>query len=196
MVHSRFKLSYDISGHEINALLCNFLFGTSICMSRTVGFIILLWSFVNSTSKQGTRWQRKSIFVKSMDVTNIIGHPNKKGLLFYTWLHEINAQLAKTLSCLLWKMPYRSIHSKSLPGLSPFARKFHCTYDKYFYFYFIPTWRVMLTMIAVFLFTRQFRRYAILRVKPTAYGNPFFCTSSWWLHVVGQVVVCGCVLLR
>jgi len=26
-----------------------------------------------------------------------------------------------------------------------------------------------------------------------AYGIPFFCTSSWWLRVVGgQVVVCGC----
>ncbi len=40
---------------------------------------------------------------------------------------------------------YRKARSKSLSGLSPLARKFYRTYDKYFYFYFIPTWRVMLT---------------------------------------------------
>jgi hypothetical protein len=55
------------------------------------------------------------------------------------------------------------------------------------------TWRVILKMIAVFLFTRQFRKYPILRVKPTAYGITFFRTLSWW--VVGRVVVCGCALL-
>ncbi len=32
-----------------------------------------------------------------------------------------------------------------------FARKFYCTYDRYFYFYFIPTWRINLTTISVFL---------------------------------------------
>jgi hypothetical protein len=31
-------------------------------------------------------------------------------------------------------------------------------------FLFIPTWRVILTMIAVFLFTRRFQQYAILCV--------------------------------
>jgi hypothetical protein len=56
---------------------------------------------------------------------------------------------------------YRRTRRMRLTGLSPFARKFHRTYDKYFYFYFIPTWRVILTTIAVFLFTRRFRRYAI-----------------------------------
>ena len=35
------------------------------------------------------------------------------------------------------------------------------------------------TTISGFLFTRQFRRYAILRVKPSAYGIPFFRTPSW-----------------
>ncbi len=37
----------------------------------------------------------------------------------------------------------------------------------------IPTRRVNLTTIAVFLFTRRFWRYAILRIKPTAYGITF-----------------------
>ena len=73
------------------------------------------------------------------------------------------------------------------------ARKPAPTYDEYFYFYFIPTWRVISTTISGFLFTRQFRRYAILRVKPSAYRIPFFRTSSWWLWCVvgGRVVVCG-----
>ena len=57
-------------------------------------------------------------------------------------------------------------------------------------------------MIAVFLFPRQFRRYAILLVKPTAYGIPFFGTLSWCLRVVGLwaelwfVVMCCSVKQR
>ncbi len=70
---------------------------------------------------------------------------------------------------------------------------------QYFYFFLIPTWRVILTMIAVFLFTRWFRQYAILRVKPSAYGITFFRTSSWWLWCCGLwaelwFVVVGCTL--
>jgi hypothetical protein len=60
-------------------------------------------------------------------------------------------------------------------GLSPFWEKVYLTYNEYFYFYFIP---VISTTISGFLFTRQFRRYAILRVKPSAYRIPFFRTSS------------------
>ena len=37
------------------------------------------------------------------------------------------------------KKNYHKARSKSLSGLSPLARKFHRTYDEYFYFYFIPT---------------------------------------------------------
>ena len=91
---------------------------------------------------------------------------------------------------------YRRTRGISLTGVSPFARKLYRTYNEYFYFYFIPTWRVILTTIAVFLFTRWFRRIAILRINPSVYGIPCFRTSSWWLHVVGQVVVCGCVSVR
>jgi hypothetical protein len=61
--------------------------------------------------------------------------------------------------------------------LSPFCEKVCLTYEEYFYFYFIPTWRVISTTISGFLFTRQFRRYAILRVKPSAYRMGL--TISW-----------------
>ena len=94
---------------------------------------------------------------------------------------------------------YCRIRGQSLTGLSPFAIKLYRTYIEYFYFYFIPTWRVVLTTIAVFLFTRQFLRYAILHVKPSAYGIPFFCTSSWWLRVWAElwfVVVCRCTISK
>ena len=86
---------------------------------------------------------------------------------------------------------YHRTHGVSPTGVSPFAKKLYRTYNEYFYFYFIPMWRVILTIIAVFLFTRWFWWYAILRVKPSACGILFFCTSSWWIRVVGQVVVCG-----
>jgi hypothetical protein len=43
----------------------------------------------------------------------------------------------------------------------------------------VPTSAGNLNGIFVFLFTRQFRRYAILHVKPSAYRIPFFRTSSW-----------------
>ncbi len=88
---------------------------------------------------------------------------------------------------------YRRTRGIRLMGLSPFWEKVCFTYDEYFYFYFIPTWRVISTTLSGFLFTRQFRRYAILRVKPSAYRIPFFRTSSWWLWFVvgGRVVVCG-----
>ncbi len=68
---------------------------------------------------------------------------------------------------------------------------------RYFYFLFIPTTqRVISTMIAVFLFTRGIRQYEIYQVKPNAYGIPFFCTCHGDYGVVGQVVVCGCVLVH
>jgi len=53
---------------------------------------------------------------------------------------------------------YRRTRGRSLTSLSSFARKFHRTYHKYLYFYFIPTWRVILTTVNGFLFTRRFRR--------------------------------------
>jgi hypothetical protein len=57
----------------------------------------------------------------------------------------------------------------------------------------------MLTMIAVFLFTRRFRQYAILRVKPTAYGIPFsaLCHGDYVLWAeLWFVVLCRCVKER
>ena len=58
------------------------------------------------------------------------------------------------------------------------------------------TWRVILTTIAVFLFTRWFQRYAILRVKPVCtefyfstlrHGDYVLWAELWF------VVVCRCV---
>ena len=92
---------------------------------------------------------------------------------------------------------YRSNRGVRPTDLSLILRKLFCTYDEYFYFYFIPTWRVILTTISGFLFTTQFWHYAILCVKPSAYGIPFFCTSSWWMYVLWAdlwfVVVCRCI---
>jgi len=65
---------------------------------------------------------------------------------------------------------YRSIRGLRPTGLSPFLRILHPTYDEFFHFYIIPMWRVILTTISGFLFTRRFRRYAILRIKPSANG--------------------------
>ncbi len=49
------------------------------------------------------------------------------------------------------------------------------TYDRYFYFFLIPTWRVILTMIAVFLFARRFRWYIQYKFKRYFCGNwPIF----------------------
>ena len=44
----------------------------------------------------------------------------------------------------------------------------------------------MLTTIAVFLFTRQFWRYLMLRLKSSMYGIIFFRTSSWLLQCCGH----------
>ena len=80
---------------------------------------------------------------------------------------------------------YRRTRGIRLTGLSPFARNFHRTYAEYFYFYFIPTWRVILTTIAVFLFTRWFRGYTILRIKP---GIPFFRTEVERIQVTAPQI--------
>jgi hypothetical protein len=62
-------------------------------------------------------------------------------------------------------------------GSAPFAGK--CGLYIRSHFSCIPMLKVILTLIAVFLFTRRFQRYAILHVKPSAYGIPFFRTLSW-----------------
>ena len=77
---------------------------------------------------------------------------------------------------------YRRTCGVSATGLSPFLRKLYdIIRTTNTFFYFIPTRRVISTTIYGFLFTRQFRQDAILSVKPSAYGIPFFRTSSWWL---------------
>jgi len=48
------------------------------------------------------------------------------------------------------------------PHLGPLARKLYSMYYKSFYFYYIPTWRVISTrMIAIFLFTRHQKQHHV-----------------------------------
>ncbi len=89
-----------------------------------------------------------------------------------------------------FKLSMYNKYYRNIRGVSNTRRKqsrfFFCVYDRYFYFLIIPTWRVILIMIAVFLFAIRFRRYPILRVKLTPYGITFFHTPSWWLQCCGQ----------
>ena len=49
------------------------------------------------------------------------------------------AKVLKPVSLVPRVLRYRKTCDIRLAGLSPFARKFHRTYDEYFYIYFIPT---------------------------------------------------------